>query len=187
MKYNKITKFEEYSENPFIEKVIEDVKVVKKMKTVIPKTGRSEIQMIVSDGGEVTGHSAFFQFIEVDEEKFAKLYLSQLSSLWNLSKPAIKVFTYILSVLPPKSDKFYFDISECSKYTGYSAKSSIFTGLAELIEAKIIARTKNHYKYYINPLVVFNGDRVTFAKTYIKKKKGENNSKNSPNEILPKT
>lgn len=171
MKYNKISKFEEFSENPFVQNVINDVKFVKKMKTVIPKSSKSEIQMIVNDGGEVTGHSAFFQFEEVDEDKFAKLYLSQLSTLWDLSKPAIRVFTYILSILMPRNDEFYFDISECLKYTGYTAKNSIFTGLSELIEANIIARTKNHYKYFINPLVAFNGDRVTFAKTYIKKKR----------------
>jgi hypothetical protein len=43
--------------------------------------------------------------------------------------------------------------------------------MSELIEAGIIARTRYHYQYFINPLIVFNGDRVTFAKTYIKKKK----------------
>lgn len=170
MKYNKITNFEEYTENPFVEKAIEDVKIVKKTQTIRPK-GKGEIQMIVNNVGEVTGHSAFMRFVEVDEEKFAKLYLAQLSSFWELSKPAIRVFSYILTKLQPKKDVFYFDIEECIGYTKYTAKNSIFSGLSELISAGIIARTRFHYQYFINPLVVFNGDRVTFAKTYIKKKK----------------
>lgn len=170
MKYNKITNFEEYSENPFVEKAIEDVKIVKKTQTIRPK-GKGEIQMIVNNAGEVTGHSAFMRFVEVDEEKFAKLYLAQLSSFWELSKPAIRVFSYILTKLQPKKDVFYFEIEECISYTKYTAKNSIFSGLSELISAGIIARTRFHYQYFINPLVVFNGDRVTFAKTYIKKKK----------------
>lgn len=46
----------------------------------------------------------------------------------------------------------------------------IYKGLAELITAEIIARGPNEYVWFINPMIVFNGDRVTFAKTYVKKK-----------------
>lgn len=170
MRYKKITDFEEHKTNPFIEKVIEDIKITRKTQTIKPK-GKGQIQMIVDDGGDITGHSAFMRFVEVDEDKFAKLYLSQLCNLWELSKPAIRVFSYILTVLIPKKDTFYFLMERCLEYTGYTAKNSIFTGLSELIDSGIIARSDNHVEYFINPLVVFNGDRVTFAKTYIKKKK----------------
>ena len=54
---------------------------------------------------------------------------------------------------------------------GYSANNIIRTGLSCLVEQGIIARSTNPYKYYLNPLVVFNGDRITFADSYIKKKK----------------
>ena len=56
-------------------------------------------------------------------------------------------------------------------YTGYTHRNNILTGLSCLIECGIIARSNKAYKYFINPLVVFNGDRVSFAKTYIKRKK----------------
>lgn len=32
------------------------------------------------------------------------------------------------------------------------------------------ARGPNEYNWFINPLIVFNGDRVSFTKTYVKKK-----------------
>lgn len=169
IKYKKIKEFEEFKENPFIEKAVQDIKIVKRTQTIRPK-GRDEIQMIVS-GDEVTGHSAFMRFVEVEEEKFAKLYLSQLCALWELSKTAIKVFSYILTILQPKKDSFIFRMEDCLEYTGYSTEKSVFDGIGSLIEAGIIARSKYHFEYFINPLVVFNGDRVTFAKTYIKKKK----------------
>jgi len=170
MKYKKISEQEEFLENPFIDKAINDVKIIKKTEIIRPK-GSGEIQMIVNDAGEVTGHSAFVRFIEVDEEKFAKLYLSQLSTFWELPKPAIRVFTYILTVLIPKRDTFYFDMEDCLKFTKYSQRNHVLTGLSCLIDAGIIARTRKSYEYFINPFVVFNGDRVTFAKTYIRKKK----------------
>jgi intergrase/recombinase len=169
MKYKKLTTFPEHLENPFIEEAVQNINVVKKTQTIRAKN-KEEIQMIVS-GDEVTGHSAFMRFVEVDEEKFAKLYLSQLSALWDLSKPSIRVFSYILTKLVPKKSDFYFQIEDCLEYTKYSSANSVLTGMSELIEAGIIARTRYHYQYFINPLIVFNGDRVTFAKTYIKKKK----------------
>ncbi|RZK32874.1 MAG: RepA protein, partial [Hymenobacter sp.] len=130
----------------------------------------------------VTGYSQFVRFIEVEEDKFAKLYLSQLASFWDLSKPAIRVFSYILTVLKPKQDLFIFIMEDCLQYANYSSERSVFEGLTGLIEANIIARSNHHLKYYINPLVVFNGDRVTFAKTYVKKKKEkEENVKNQLN------
>jgi hypothetical protein len=173
MAYKKVTDFEEYTENPFVEKAIQDIKMIKKTQTIRPKS-RDEIQLIVS-GDEVTGHSAFMRFVEVEEEKFAKLYLSQLSAFWDLSKPAIRVFSYILTRLKPKQDNFYFEMESCLEYTKYTHAKNVLSGIADLIEAGIIARTKRHYEYYINPLVIFNGDRVTFAKTYIRKKKEEGN------------
>ncbi|KAB4366781.1 RepA protein, partial [Bacteroides thetaiotaomicron] len=33
-----------------------------------------------------------------------------------------------------------------------------------------IARGPNEYNWFINPLIVFNGDRVSFTKTYVRKK-----------------
>lgn len=169
-KYTKISDFKNNEENPFIEKAVQDIKIIKKTQTIRPKS-KGEIQMIVNDGGEVTGHSAFMRFIEVDEEKFAKLYLSQLSAFWDLSKPAIRIFSYILTILTPKKDEFYLFMDDCLSYTGYASERSVFEGLTDLIEAGIIARGKDNIRYFINPLVVFNGDRVTFAKTYIKKKR----------------
>lgn len=173
-KYKKIREYENFEVNPFAEKAIEEMQIVKKQQIIRP-TDRNEIHMIVnSQTGAVEGQTAFMRFIEVDEQRFAKVYLSQFSSFFNLSKSAIKVFGYILTVIPPKKDSFYFIMEECLKYTGYSTEKSVFEGLASLIENNIIARSNNHVRYFINPLVVFNGDRVTFAKTYIKKREMDN-------------
>ena len=78
-----------------------------------------------------------------------------------------------MTVLLPKKDEFYFILDDCLKYTGYKNHKSIHEGLASLLNASIIARGKTEHFYYINPMIAFNGDRVTFAKTYIKKQKGK--------------
>ena len=57
----------------------------------------------------------------------------------------------------------------CLGHTGYKTRGNILSGLAELLEANIIARSEDSSLYFINPAVMFNGSRLTFAKTYIKK------------------
>ncbi|KAA3824478.1 hypothetical protein F3F35_31800 [Bacteroides ovatus] len=47
---------------------------------------------------------------------------------------------------------------------------TVYRGLAELVKAEIIARGINENLWFINPLIVFNGDRVSFTKTYVRKK-----------------
>ena len=173
-----ITSFEKNKVNPFVEKAIEDIKIVQK-RQIIKSNSKSEIQAIVNNDGEVTGHTAFMRFIEVDEEKFTKFYLSQFEQFWELPKSAIRVFGYIMTKLKPKEDKFEFLIEECMEHSKYTSIQPIYTGLVSLCENNIIARGYNEYTYFINPLVAFNGDRVTFAKTYIKKKKATAN----PNQI----
>lgn len=171
MAYKKIKSFEEFHENPFVEKAIEEIEIVKKTQIIRAKE-RSEVKLIIDDkSGHVEGHTAFMRFVEVEEEKFAKLYLSQLSVFWDLSKPAIRIFSYIMTILQPNKDSFYFIMEDCLNYTGYSHPKNVLVGITSLIESGIIARSNNHIRYFINPLVIFNGSRVTFAKTYIKKKR----------------
>lgn len=74
----------------------------------------------------------------------------------------------------PKVDRIEFRLSECMTYTNYKTKKTIYEALTALINADIIARGYNEYTYFINPMVTFNGDRVSYIKTYIKKKQIEN-------------
>ena len=78
----------------------------------------------------------------------------------------------------PHKDEFVFFLDDCMEFTKYS-KSSVFIGLGNLVENKIIARGRSDNFYYINPMVAFNGNRVTFAKSYVKKSKSIPN----PNQL----
>jgi len=170
MAYKKIKTKQTFEENPFVESSIEKIVISKKAQ--IMQSSNREINMVISDGdGVVQGYSAFMKFIEVDEEKFAKVYLSQFENFWELSKSAIRVFGYIINSLKPNQDVFYMKMDKCLAYTKYSQVNSIISGLSDLIDKGIIAKSKYENEYFINPLIVFNGSRVTFAKTYIKKQK----------------
>jgi hypothetical protein len=168
-----IRKFNKNYENPFLKQALEQINnnVVKKYRSAT-KTGQSAVlQAIDPNTGEFVGHTQFIRQIEVDEEQFTKIYLSQFSAFWSLNTQAIRVFGYIMTKLIPKQDMFIFLLEECLEHTGYKNHRSIHQGISALLEAEIIARGPADNLYFINPMVAFNGDRVTFAKTYIKKNK----------------
>lgn len=169
MKYHKLTEHKQFEDNPFLENAIKEIQITKKTK-VQRASNHSVIQHVVNQDGELTGHTAFLQYIEIDEDKFAKIYLSQFASFWELSKPAIRVFGYVMTVIKPNQDRIIIRMDKAKKYTNYKQESMIRTGLSSLIACGIIARSKYNDEYFINPLVAFNGNRVTFARTYVKKK-----------------
>ncbi len=167
-----IRKYSKNSVNPFMEMAIEKVNghIAKKYKSATNTDEKAILTAIDEKTGEYLGHTSFIRQIEVDEEKFTKVYLAQFSAFLDLGKPAIRVFGYIMEQLQPKKDMFIFLLEECMKHTGYKANKSINEGISDLLEAGIIARGPADSLYYINPLVAFNGDRVSYTKTFVKKK-----------------
>lgn len=171
MKYIPLNTFPEHDDNPFVENAIREIKEHKASRKVFIKGDRSLINQVVNDNGEIIAHSAFLKTKIVDDEQFVKVYLSKFKSFYDLKKNAIKVFGYIINkCIIPDRDTFYFDYDEAREYTGYTANNHIRTGLSSLIEQGIIARSTNPYKFFINPLVIFNGDRITFAESYVRRK-----------------
>lgn len=78
----KLTEFQKNTENPFLKQAIEQVEknVVKKYKTATKTDQRAILQAFDPSSGEVLGHTQFVRQIEVDEQQFAKLYLSNFSA-----------------------------------------------------------------------------------------------------------
>lgn len=176
----KLSEFAKNTENPFLNTALEVINknIVQKTKMTKNAGERAILKAVDESTGEILGHTAFIRQIEVDEEKFAKFYLSGFQAFYDLKPASLKVFGFILQQLKPNQDKFDFSVEDCMSDTGYK-KQSTYRALTELLNNDIIARGRFDYQYYINPLIVFNGNRVTFAKTYVKKKKvGELEDKN---------
>lgn len=169
-----LTKFPQNDENPFLKQAVEEVQehVVKKWKVSgVGTTSRKAVLKAVNDDGEFVGTTAFMHQMFIDEDKFTKFYLSQFEAFFNLSQAGVRVLGYFMQAMKPKKDMVIFDLDECVKYTGYKSKATIYKGLTELLKAGVIARGNKDWKYFINPLIIFNGDRVSFAYEYIKVKK----------------
>lgn len=174
-----ITEYKLNKENPFLSQAIEQVQknIVKKYKAATKTGERAILKAYDENTGEVLGHTQFIRQIEVDEQQFAKIYLSNFSAFFDLKQQGIKVFGYILTQLVPNKDEFPFYQEEALAYTKYKSEVSIRIGLTQLLKNGIIARGRHEYTYYLNPMVAFNGSRITFAKTYVLKKKKETDPK----------
>jgi hypothetical protein len=174
----KLKEAPEHKINPFVENAMIRIASNKVTKRQFINGNKGVENLIVNYAtGEIEGSSTFMKVIQVDEEKFAKLYIAELGAIWDLNKSAIRVLSYILTQLKPNSDSVFIDREECKEYCKYSSPNAVYDGLTGLIEAGIIARSTKNYLYFINPLVLFNGSRVSFARTYIKKQK------DNPNQI----
>jgi hypothetical protein len=167
MKVPKLSDYEMNRENPFAKQALVNIGSALVSKS-IKGTNKDESAILkaVDGNGEILGNSVFIRNKTVDTEEFTKFFLSGFKSFFDLKPASLKVFKFILKQLKPNRDDFYFFVEDCITDTGYS-QASVFRALGELCKAKIIARGRTEEQYYINPMCVFNGDRVTFATTYI--------------------
>lgn len=153
---------EKHTQSPFLDNNL--LKIDKEKKTII--AGSTKDVLIDSDTGEVLGKTVLHRYKEVDKTQFVKLFVGEVSALFELSKPGLKVFGYVLESLPINKGEIYLHIPDLMEYCGYKTKRQAYKGLGELIFNKIIAMSTKPSVWYINPAIVFNGDRIAFIKEY---------------------
>jgi hypothetical protein len=116
---------------------------------------------------EVTHMSTFYK---VDNAKFTKIYQGGLQAIFGLKSPGMKVLKIVLEQLSltPGRD----EISLSYVMASSDIKQSTYTrGVRELVEAKIIAPAFIPARWYINPTIIFNGDRLVLTARYEKESK----------------
>jgi hypothetical protein len=106
--------------------------------------------------------------VEVDKQEFVKIYTGQLGMLFDLSKTALKVLSFIWEA-QEFGDVIILNIESCLKFTGFKHKNSVNWGLTELMEAEIIAKGPVANVYYTNPAIFYKGDRLVLIKEYRRK------------------
>lgn len=173
--------------NPFCFE--QKIKIETKKRTLTVSRGTELVEKNSTDiaNTENSYFSNIVQTKEVDREEFIKLYTSQVKAYFDLTKTAYKVFFIFLCIYQDAIGKDCFYLS-CKKAMNLSLKidqfilseSIFYRGIKELIEKKIIAKTNEKNWYFINPAIVFNGDRARFISEIIKKKEEIKNTIKKP-------
>lgn len=160
-----IKEFPTHKTNPYTPNLV----IPSRNKTIA--ISNKQLALFDAKTGEVQEHGVGFMGLRkrVDTEEFVKIYKGQLQAMFDLSVPAYKMLGYFLHASRISSDTVIFRLNECKEHTGYTSKASVNKGMAELLEKEFIARTDEHFVYYINPAKFFNGDRLVLFQEIVKK------------------
>ena len=162
----KVSSATKYAENPFLK----DTWHIKKGKqTVI--AGKTKDVLVNTDTGETEGMALVHRYKEVDTGEFVKIFKDEIKATFDLSSTGNKAFGYFLSILPIKSATIYLNVFKMVEYCGWTSTASAYKGLGELIKNGIIAPSIEPNLWFINPNIIFNGDRYAFVKEYRLKQK----------------
>lgn len=150
-----------YDKNPFVLQNGIEIETKDKKRTI----ARGE----KFESPEGDRYERVIHFIqEVDKEKFVKLFISKIRVIFDLSLTGNKLFYIFLFSISDAigKDQVYMNFEtarDTASQCDFKLSNPVFyRGIKELIDKKIIAPSKSKYIYYINPAVVFNGDRARF-------------------------
>lgn len=165
-KYTVKTRAVKHQVNPFMK--VPEPFVATKTKRILGKQGN---YMVKNDTGEIIADIAgFWHAEEVDSTKFLKLYVNGVKAFSNLSTKGTKVFELMYYEMQRNigKDKIYLNFSSID-INEHIAKTTFYDGITELVEKKFLAPTTLLHWFWVNPDYVWNGDRLSFVKTYVKK------------------
>ncbi|EKA5792011.1 replication/maintenance protein RepL [Salmonella enterica] len=96
--------------------------------------------------------------------------MNGVKALTELSSSGTKVFEVLYRTVQDNmnKDKVLIAYDLIDQNIVSISESTFFRGMKELIEKKFIAETTIQNLYFINPDYIFNGDRLSFVKTFIK-------------------
>jgi hypothetical protein len=153
-----------YIRNPFIGNAISNSKPgVKRISN-----GSNKMMVISEVTGEVVAPAGFWQAQEVDRTQFVKLYINGVKAFSDLSNAGTKVFAVLYSRVQENIGKDIISMSfpRIDQSMNPMARATFNRGMTELIGKGFIAETVISGDYFLNPDYMWNGDRLSFVKTY---------------------
>jgi hypothetical protein len=69
--------------------------------------------------------------------------------------------------LPQDKGYVVIDNMTVMEFCKFKNRKSVRDGVVELLEKNFLTRTTVPKKFWVNPLIVFNGNRITYANEYI--------------------
>jgi intergrase/recombinase len=169
VKIDRRTKDLKHEKNPFLANTVAEVDIGYKKTTF--GTGK---RVNETETGEDLGEAAFQQVRVVDKSKFLMFYLSGQQMFWQLSAKAQKVLRLIFNEVSYRAigkDEIYLSWEIAEKFFKNEeikmGRSTYFKAIAELTDKLVIAESIRTNIWFINPVLIFNGNRATFVQKII--------------------
>jgi hypothetical protein len=143
---------------------------------------------IVDGGnGDVVGVGGmnFYEFEEVDNAKFVKMFLAGIKQAAGLSKAGLSVFELVYTFIQenPNTDRVELSFYGASQQIKGLLERTYQRGLRELLDREFLFRSPVDGVFFVNIRYMFNGDRLAFVKGY--RRKGSGNSAQRELPLLP--
>lgn len=157
-----------FEKNPFIIDEENGEMILKIDKNIRKeKIGNTDMALINCKTGELEPSSnILYRNHNVDSNKFVKLYVGYMQLLFDLTKPAQKLIQFIITELKPNQDEVYIYVPDAKIFCEWKTRNQYYTAIKELTDKEIIAQSIKTGWYFINPSVLFNGDRFTVIDRY---------------------
>lgn len=154
-----------YETNPSIPKKGDIVSTRKR------QIGNERKGLVFDDAsGEVLGPgtAVVYEFEEVDDERFVKLFMAGLKQATGLSKAGLSIFEVVYFQLRerPNTDKVEMSLYTARKVVKSMAERTYQRGLRELLDGQFLFRSPAESTFFVNIRFLFNGDRLAFVKAY---------------------
>lgn len=154
-----------YCDNPYLVHGL----VKTKTKRITNKKGD---MLIMGGTGEIVAPIAgLWQAHEVDDAKFIKIFAAGTSQFYGFTKAGNQMFQVLLKEVQKNinTDRLYFSFKKLER-EGLELSQATFTrGMRELINQEFLAPTPEIGWYWLNPSMMWNGDRFAYITEYRRK------------------
>lgn len=119
-------------------------------------------------------HAAFFEMQAVDQGQFVKSYLAAIKNTAKLTKAGMQVFEIVYNQMRenPQTDKIELNVYLAKKFGMEMSERTYQRGLRELLENEFLYRSPSADVFFVNIIYMFNGNRITLAKSYYLRETG---------------
>lgn len=160
-----------YRENPFVDRFT---------LPMASKSRKLEVDAemyLTTTHGEIVAGAEIRQVHLIDNDKFVKVFTSQLRAFFDLSLRAQKLLEVVMAQMSsmPGGDRVYLNSTTVERYMADQGRKGLgratyARALDEMLVKGFIARSDQQHLYFINPAIFFNGDRISFVKEFRRKR-----------------
>lgn len=126
--------------------------------------------IIDASSGEILGRGAaiMYEWEEVDNERFVKLFIGGLKKAAGLSKTGLQIFEIVYNQMrqSPNTDRIELSFWLVSQHYDNINERTYQRGVKELLERNILYRSPTDGLFFVDITCMFNGDRLAFVKGY---------------------
>lgn len=157
-------KAKRFTENPFLKGASVEIRGKKRFYNVMASTEA----VVDFASGEIKGTVEHKRVKMVDDAEFVKMFADGVAAMYDLGRSGKRVLSYLLEVVQahPNTDRIYLHFMEAFDEPWGISKNTFFKGMAELIEKQFVAPAALPNMFYLNPCMVWNGDRFRFITEY---------------------